>query len=155
MAKYKKHTVDNRIVKDFLINTFITDNELEFLELVPNKLRDILYGASRQSPTYKSTRYNLGYDTDEEKTVCGGTRPVSEYSIFRRLMSISEINTDTVDNMMNRKAKLLGYEPIKRSQIEYHTRILKCASEAIMHHYDLYPAKEKDPLEEYLKGLKK
>lgn len=84
-------------------------------EELPNWADDVIYGACGQM---------------------SGTTRINPTRIFRVLQTLDVISTETVAATMNRKREALGDKPYAKSTIEFYTRVLRCASQAIMHHKD-------------------
>ncbi len=82
-------------------------------ELIPSWIDDCISGATGQFP---------------------GTKRVSTYRIFRMLRDMDFISTTEVGEAMNPKRLATEGKPYSKSMLEYYTRALRCASQAITHH---------------------
>lgn len=103
----------NNEVRD-LLNTLegVYDSK-SYAADIPRWVDDCLAGAAGQVP---------------------GTQRVSAYRLFTLLSYLDEISTETVGNMMNRKRIAIEGKGYSRSYIEFMTKALRCASQAIAHH---------------------
>lgn len=115
---------DNSKVKEFLsklnllgYNQAINEEQCNAISTsgLPNWLDDCLRGATGQTP----------------KT---STRRISKKQILFYLTSLTEISTTTVAELLNRKRIAITGEAYSKSMIEWYTRAIRCASQAISHY---------------------
>ncbi|MFW5394057.1 hypothetical protein V1951_22620 [Yersinia sp. 2544 StPb PI] len=109
MARTKgavRKATDNRFTKEYISSFW------EYEEL-PNWIDDCICGALGQA----------GKDTR-----------LSPIRFFRALQTLDEIDTLIVGSYLNKKKEFFGDKPLSKRTIEYYTKILRTASDAIAHH---------------------
>ncbi|EOG6955974.1 hypothetical protein ACLH32_002573 [Yersinia ruckeri] len=109
MARTKgavRAATNNRFTKEY-ISSFWKYEEL------PNWIDDCICGALGQA----------GKDTR-----------LSPIRFFRALQTLNEIDTLIVGSYLNKKKEFFGDKPLSKRTIEYYTKILRTASDAIAHH---------------------
>ncbi|MFA0345725.1 hypothetical protein AB4486_01865 [Vibrio sp. 10N.222.55.C6] len=115
---------DNSKVQEFLsklnflgYNQAINDEQCNAISTsgLPNWLDDCLRGATGQTP----------------KT---STRRTSKKQILFYLTFLTEISTTTVGKLLNRKQVAITGKNYSKSMIEWYTRAIRCASQAISHY---------------------
>ncbi|EMQ4314773.1 hypothetical protein ACSOQ3_001472 [Yersinia enterocolitica] len=109
MARTKgavRKATDNRFTKEYISSFW------EYEEL-PSWIGDCICGALGQA----------GKDTR-----------LSPIRFFRALQTLDEIDTLIVGSYLNKKKEFFGDKPLSKRTIEYYTKILRTASQAISHH---------------------
>ncbi|HDL7824269.1 TPA: hypothetical protein PXP39_001913 [Yersinia enterocolitica] len=109
MARTKgsvQKATDNRFTKEYISSFW------EYEEL-PNWIDDCICGALGQA----------GKDTR-----------LSPIRFFRTLQALDEIDTLIVGSYFNKKKEFFDDKPLSKRTIEYYTKILRTASQAISHH---------------------
>ncbi|HFT5240440.1 TPA: hypothetical protein ACGTP8_001198 [Yersinia enterocolitica] len=109
MARTKgsvQKATDNRFTKEYISSFW------EYEEL-PNWIDDCICGALGQA----------GKDTR-----------LSPIRFFRALQALDEIDTLIVGSYFNKKKEFFDDKPLSKRTIEYYTKILRTASQAISHH---------------------
>ncbi len=109
-------THDNEAVQNYLLQYKDIYDLDSYTHSINNVIDDCLRGATGQM---------------------AGTQRPSAYRVFTLLRLLPTISTLTVAEVMNRKQMAITGKGYSKSYIEYWTKTLRCASQAIAHHVDL------------------
>lgn len=125
MARLKGSVVvaDNKEVRKILMSLYDIYDSSSYSTFIPDWIDDCIRGGVGQ--------------------MCGDRKP-STYKVYQYLTYLDQIDPKSVQDVISVKKMAIEGKPYSIRYAQKWSAVLKCASEAIAHHINMYPEKLKE-----------